>query len=84
MERVFLLGQRTANLAMRALLCALRQRPTPPTLFDRLRFIVSGQEWEHLVDTFWLKQGLVRARPLPCLCSCFFHPCNSLSTLSHH
>ena len=44
---------------MRAKFFQLYNAAIPVTLFDRLRFIVCNQEWEHLADTFWLKQGLV-------------------------
>jgi hypothetical protein len=78
-ERVFLLGLRAADPAMRRRFFGLYDSAIPPTLFDRLRFIVCGQEWEHLADTFWLKQGLVRgsacsgpALPLP-TCSLLSH-----------
>ena len=59
MERVFLLGLRATDPAMRAKFFQLYNAAIPVTLFDRLRFIVCNQEWEHLADTFWLKQGLV-------------------------
>ena len=59
-ERVFLLGLRASDPAMRAKFFQLYNAAIPVTLFDRLRFIVCNQEWEHLADTFWLKQGLVR------------------------
>ena len=58
-ERVFLLGLRASDPAMRAKFFQLYNAAIPVTLFDRLRFIVCNQEWEHLADTFWLKQGLV-------------------------
>lgn len=59
-ERVFLLGLRASDPQMRAKFFQLYNAAIPVTLFDRLRFIVCNQEWEHLADTFWLKQGLVR------------------------
>jgi transformation/transcription domain-associated protein len=66
-ERVFLLGLRSSDPAMRRKFFRLYNSAIPTTLFDRLRFIVCNQEWEHLADTFWLKQGLVRfIVPCPC------------------
>ena len=66
-ERVFLLGLRASDPAMRRKFFDLYNSAIPVTLFDRLRFIVCSQDWEHLADTFWLKQGLVRAL-FPYLC----------------
>ncbi|EIE23491.1 hypothetical protein COCSUDRAFT_65942 [Coccomyxa subellipsoidea C-169] len=57
-ERVFLLGLRASDPAMRRKFFDLYNSAIPVTLFDRLRFIVCSQDWEHLADTFWLKQGL--------------------------
>lgn len=59
-ERVFLLGLRASDPAMRRKFFDLYNSAIPVTLYDRLRFIVCSQDWEHLADTFWLKQGLVR------------------------
>lgn len=59
-ERVFLLGLRSRDPAMRQKYFHLYNSAIPVTLYDRLRFIVCNQEWEHLSDSFWLKQGLVR------------------------
>lgn len=58
-ERVFLLGLRASDPAMRRKFFDLYNSAIPVTLYDRLRFIVCSQDWEHLADTFWLKQGLV-------------------------
>ena len=60
-ERVFLLGLRASDPAMRRKFFDLYNSAIPVTLYDRLRFIVCSQDWEHLADTFWLKQGLVSA-----------------------
>ncbi|BDA47386.1 probable transcription-associated protein 1 [Coccomyxa sp. Obi] len=57
-ERVFLLGLRASDPAMRRKFFDLYNSAIPVTLYDRLRFIVCIQDWEHLADTFWLKQGL--------------------------
>ena len=58
-ERVFLLGLRASDPGLRARFFALYNAAVPSTLFDRLFFFVSGQDWEHVAGTFWLKQALV-------------------------
>ncbi|KAK9813301.1 hypothetical protein WJX72_012102 [[Myrmecia] bisecta] len=57
-ERMFLLGLRAAKPAMRAKFFQLYNAAVPANLFDRLTYIVCGQDWEHLSSTFWLKQAL--------------------------
>ena len=59
-ERVYLLGLRASSSDLRRRFFALYHNSLPPTLFDRLKFIVCGQDWENLSGTFWLKQALVR------------------------
>ena len=38
---------------------ALYEEMVPPTLFERLQFIMCQQEWAPLSDTFWLNHALV-------------------------
>jgi transformation/transcription domain-associated protein len=57
-ERVFLMGLRACDPAMRAKFFALYSSSVSRTLFARLQFIVSGQDWEALSNSFWLSQGL--------------------------
>ena len=58
-ERMFGMGLRAADPAMREKFFALYDRSLQPTLFERLRFIICVQNWDEMANTFWLKQGLV-------------------------
>ena len=59
-ERPFMLGLRSSSQDMRRKFFAIYNKTLPPTLFDRLKFILCTQNWEHLAGTFWLKHALAR------------------------
>ena len=59
-EREFMLGLNARDPAMRARFLELYNNAVQGTLFDRLKFIVNGQDWKQQAHSFWLKQGLVR------------------------
>ena len=61
MERQFLLGLRARDPAIRHRFFELYNRNVPPTLYDRLKYIVCHQDWEALAQSFWIKHALVRA-----------------------
>ncbi len=69
-----MLGLNARDPALRARFLALYHAAVPPTLFDRLRFIVCGQDWGKQAHSFWLKQGLVRPPPLPAVACAAFTP----------
>lgn len=58
-EKVFMLGLRASDPAKRAAFFQLFHNAIPATLYDRLKYIVLVQDWEHLSSSFWLKQALV-------------------------
>ena len=57
-ERNHLLGLRTRHPKLRAKFFELYHAAVGKTLFHRLQYILAGQEWDAMADTFWLKQGL--------------------------
>ena len=61
MELAYGLGLRAADPTIRAKFYALWNKAIPATLFERLRHVIMGQNWEEMGDTFWLKQAVVSA-----------------------
>ncbi len=57
-ERMYLLGLRAASPSLRARFFSLYQSHIPATLYDRLAFIIVGQDWDAMSGGFWLKQAL--------------------------
>ena len=57
-EKYFLIGLRARNPSTRRAFFKLHNEDVEQSLFKRLEFIVTGQDWECLSDTFWLKQAL--------------------------
>jgi transformation/transcription domain-associated protein len=57
-ERNHLLGLRTRHPELRKKFFALYHGAVGQSLFHRLQFVLAGQEWDAMADTFWLKQGL--------------------------
>jgi transformation/transcription domain-associated protein len=55
---MYLLGLRAAAPPLRAQFFQLYHRHIPPTLYDRLAFIIVGQDWDAMSGGFWLKQAL--------------------------
>ena len=56
-ERNHLLGLRTRHPELRKKFFALYHGAVGQSLFHRLQFVLAGQEWDAMADTFWLKQG---------------------------
>lgn len=61
-EKVYMFGLRCRVPATRQKFFKIWNEMLPMTLFDRLKFIVAGQEWDHLSNVYWLKHGLVGSR----------------------
>ena len=57
-ERTHLLGLRTRRLEIRKKFFALYHGAVGKTLFQRLQYILTIQDWDAMADTFWLMQGL--------------------------
>eukprot|EP00897_Mesotaenium_endlicherianum_P005503 jgi/Mesen1/4981/ME000248S04265 len=57
-ERVHCLGLRARDPELRQAFFALYNESVGRTLFLRLQYVISVQDWEALGDQFWLKQGL--------------------------
>ena len=57
-ERNHLLGLRSRRPDLHAKFFKLYDGAVGKTLFHRLQYILAGQEWDAMADTFWLKQGL--------------------------
>ena len=57
-ERTHLLGLRTRRLEIRKKFFALYHGDAGKTLFQRLQYILTIQDWDAMADTFWLMQGL--------------------------
>jgi phosphatidylinositol kinase/protein kinase (PI-3 family) len=58
LERAFMIGLRSSEPPVRAKFFDLFNRSIVKNLFKRLLYIVQGQDWESLSDSFWLKQAL--------------------------
>jgi len=57
-ERTHLLGLRTRRPELRQKFFALYHEAIGTTLFQRLQYILTIQDWDAMADTFWLMQGL--------------------------
>ena len=57
-ERTHLLGLRTRRPELRDKFFALYHEAIGKTLFQRLQYILTIQDWDAMADTFWLMQGL--------------------------
>jgi len=57
-ERTHLLGLRTRRPELRKKFFALYHDAVGKTLFQRLQYILTIQDWDAMADTFWLMQGL--------------------------
>ena len=57
-ERNHLLGLRTRHPKLHKQFFQLYHSAVGKSLFHRLQYILAGQEWDAMADTFWLKQGL--------------------------
>ncbi len=60
-ERVFCLGLSSRDPATRKNFFQLYLARIPPSLYERLRYIICIQDWDHIANTFWLKHAVVRA-----------------------
>ena len=58
LERAFMIGLRSDEPTIRARFFDLFNRSIVKILYKRLLYIVQGQDWESLSDSFWLKQAL--------------------------
>jgi phosphatidylinositol kinase/protein kinase (PI-3 family) len=58
LERAFMIGLRSSEPPIRAKFFDLFNRSIVKNLYKRLLYIVQGQDWESLSDSFWLKQAL--------------------------
>ncbi|KAL6746236.1 hypothetical protein V8C86DRAFT_2445362, partial [Haematococcus lacustris] len=61
-ERFFMMGLRTQQPATRRAFFDLYNTHVPPTLYDRLHFILFSHDWEPLASQFWLKHALPAAQ----------------------
>jgi transformation/transcription domain-associated protein len=57
-ERTFCCGLQSSDPAVRNKFFRLYADRVPPNLFDRLRYIIQGQDWDFVAHTFWLKHGV--------------------------
>ena len=57
-ERNHLLGLRSRRPDLHGKFFKLYDGAVGNSLFHRLQYILAGQEWDAMADTFWLKQGL--------------------------
>ena len=57
-ERTHLLGLRTRRPELRKKFFALYHDAIGKSLFQRLQYILTIQDWDAMADTFWLMQGL--------------------------
>ena len=57
-ERNHLLGLRSRRPDLHGKFFKLYDGAVGKSLFHRLQYILAGQEWDAMADTFWLKQGL--------------------------
>ena len=63
-ELAYGLGLRAADPTIRAKFYALWNKAIPASLFERLRHVIMGQNWEEMGNTFWLKQAVVSSWPV--------------------
>jgi transformation/transcription domain-associated protein len=61
-ERLFTAGLRSPDPQLRRSFFSLYHAAVPPTLYDRLFFIICTQDWEYAAASFWLKHALVSGR----------------------
>lgn len=64
MELTYGLGLRASDPATRDKFYRLWNNAIPPSLFERLKHVIMGQNWEEMGSTFWLKQAVVSLDPL--------------------
>lgn len=57
-ERLFLIGLRASDPETRHKFFALYDRVINRALYDRMQFVIVGQEWASMSQQFWLKQAL--------------------------
>jgi transformation/transcription domain-associated protein len=57
-ERTFCCGLQSTDPAIRQKFFRLYADRVPANLFDRLRYVIQGQDWDFLAHTFWLKHGV--------------------------
>ncbi|KAL4439666.1 hypothetical protein ABPG75_002667 [Micractinium tetrahymenae] len=57
-ERTFCCGLQSGDPAVRKKFFRLYADRVPANLFDRLRYIIQGQDWDFIAHTFWLKHGV--------------------------
>eukprot|EP00884_Botryococcus_braunii_P021982 jgi/Botrbrau1/8468/Bobra.0237s0085.1 len=57
-EKLFLMGLRCRMPHVRQRFFRLWNEMLPLNSYERLKFIISGQEWEHASTMFWLKFGM--------------------------
>lgn len=65
-----MLGLRSSQADMRKKFFVQYNKVIPPSVFERLKFILCSQNWEHLASSFWLKEAIVRPHPLDDLPCC--------------
>ena len=73
-ELTYGLGLKASDPATRDKFYKLWNNAIPPSLFERLKHGIMGQNWEEMGNTFWLKQAVVRLlspriKTLICICS---------------
>ena len=68
-ELAYGLGLRASDPATRDKFYRLWNNAIPPSLFERLKHVIMGQNWEEMGNTFWLKQAVV-GPTLACCQSC--------------
>ncbi|KAL4854024.1 Transcription-associated protein 1 [Chlorella vulgaris] len=57
-ERTFCCGLQSADPEVRQKFFRLYADRVPSHLFDRLRYVIQGQDWDFIAHTFWLKHGV--------------------------
>ena len=77
-ELAYGLGLRAADADTRARFYTLWNKHIHPSLFERLRHVIVGQNWEEMGHTFWLKQAVVRNFSQALACFLFQTPASYL------
>lgn len=65
------LGLRASDPVTRDKFYKLWNNAIPPSLFERLKHVIMGQNWEEMGNTFWLKQAVVRHLYSPQKYNCY-------------